>query len=207
MLFMKLRPFLFQKQFVLFTKSYNSTPSVLVTANHHTDNGNSAPVHNGITTWIEVIFIFFLHFQNIQFLFTSGEVNETCLSTNVLHLLIYNEWNVYFQNMNSTGFRACLKELYETRYEPVSLGYAVLTGQLDSNYFLNNEVLEMVHGPYLKFAIRSGKISSVSPNTYSSSADVYRQSWNYWHDVEELHFVLDQLLSKLFTELNFVLLV
>ena len=91
MLFMKLRPFLFQKQFVLFTKSYNSTPSVLVTANHHTDNGNSAPVHNGITTWIEVIFIFFLHFQNIQFLFTSGEVNETCLSTNVLHLLIFNE--------------------------------------------------------------------------------------------------------------------
>lgn len=56
----------------------------------------------------------------------------------------------------------------------------------------------MVHGPYLKFAIRSGKISSVSPNTYSSSADVYRQSWNYWHDVEELHFVLDQFLSKLF---------
>lgn len=93
----------------------------------------SAPVHNGITTWIEVIFIFFLHFQNIQFLFTSGEVNETCLSTNVLHLLIFNEWNVYFQNMNSTGFRACLKELYETRYEPVSLSYAVLTGQLDSN--------------------------------------------------------------------------
>ena len=65
----------------------------------------------------------------------------------------------------------------------------------------------MVHGPYLKFAIRSGKISAVSPNTFSSSADVYRQSWNYWHDVEELHFVLDQFLSKLFTELNFVLLV
>lgn len=29
--------------------------------------------------------------------------------------------------MNSTGFRACLKELYETRYDPVSLSYAVLT--------------------------------------------------------------------------------
>ncbi|XP_022806681.1 uncharacterized protein LOC111343760 isoform X1 [Stylophora pistillata] len=70
-------------QFVLFAKSYNSTPSVLVTANHRTDNGNSAPVHNGITAWIE--------------------------------------------NMNSTGFRACLKELYETRYEPVSLSYVVLT--------------------------------------------------------------------------------
>lgn len=47
--------------------------------------------------------------------------------------MFFNEWNVYFQNMNSTGFRACLKELYETRYEPVSLSYAVLTGQLDSN--------------------------------------------------------------------------
>lgn len=80
-----------QKQFVLFAKSYNSTPSVLVTANHRTDNGNLAPVHNGITAWIE--------------------------------------------NMNSTGFRACLKELYETRYDPVSLSYAVLTVKKRAMYF------------------------------------------------------------------------
>ena len=38
-------------------------------------------------------------------------------------------WHLFFQNMNASGFRACVKELYETRYEPVSVSYAVLTGQ------------------------------------------------------------------------------
>ena len=38
-----------------FTRSYNVTPSVLITANHSTsESGNSAAVHNGITAWIEV---------------------------------------------------------------------------------------------------------------------------------------------------------
>ena len=37
--------------------------------------------------------------------------------------------NVYFfQNMNTSGFRACVKELYGTRYDPLSVSYAVLTG-------------------------------------------------------------------------------
>ena len=31
--------------------------------------------------------------------------------------------------MNTSGFRACVKELYETRYDPLSVSYAVLTGQ------------------------------------------------------------------------------
>ena len=31
--------------------------------------------------------------------------------------------------MNALGFRVCVKELYETRYDPVSVSYAVLTGQ------------------------------------------------------------------------------
>ena len=44
-------------QFVSFTRAYNSTPTVLVSANHSTTvSGNSAPIHNGITTWIEVKF-------------------------------------------------------------------------------------------------------------------------------------------------------
>ena len=34
----------------------------------------------------------------------------------------------FFQNMNTSGFRACVKELYGTRYDPLSVGYAVLTG-------------------------------------------------------------------------------
>ena len=33
------------------------------------------------------------------------------------------------QDMNTSGFRVCVKELYETRYDPVSVNYAVLTGQ------------------------------------------------------------------------------
>jgi len=32
------------------------------------------------------------------------------------------------QDMNATGFRTCVKELYETRYDPVSVSYAVFTG-------------------------------------------------------------------------------
>ena len=44
-------------QFLSFTRAYNSTPTVLVSANHSTTvSGNSAPIHNGITTWIEVTF-------------------------------------------------------------------------------------------------------------------------------------------------------
>ena len=38
--------------------------------------------------------------------------------------------NPFLQNVNATGFRVCLKELYETRYDPVSVNYAVLSGQL-----------------------------------------------------------------------------
>ena len=47
--------FFFMLQFVQFARSYNITPSVLISANHSTTaSGNLAPVHNGITTWIEV---------------------------------------------------------------------------------------------------------------------------------------------------------
>lgn len=39
-----------------FERSYNTTPSVILTTNHNsTAPGNSAPVGNGIATWIEVI--------------------------------------------------------------------------------------------------------------------------------------------------------
>ncbi|CAH3029060.1 unnamed protein product [Porites evermanni] len=81
-------------QFVSFTRAYNSTPTVLLSANHSTTvSGNSAPIHNGITTWIE--------------------------------------------NMNTSGFRACVKELYVNRYDPLSVSYAVLTDICEPgwNYF------------------------------------------------------------------------
>ncbi|PFX12031.1 Aggrecan core protein [Stylophora pistillata] len=71
-------------EFVHFTRNYNVTPSVQISANHSTTaSGNLAPVHNGISTWIE--------------------------------------------NINASGFRVCVKELYVTRYDPVSVSYAVLT--------------------------------------------------------------------------------
>ena len=41
-------------QDVHFTKTYNSTPNVFVSANHSTGGGNQQPEHNGITTWVEV---------------------------------------------------------------------------------------------------------------------------------------------------------
>ena len=47
--------------------------------------------------------------------------------TTILPVLNYFEC-FFFQNMNTSGFRACVKELYGTRYDPLSVGYAVLTG-------------------------------------------------------------------------------
>ena len=40
----------------------------------------------------------------------------------------YSMFVSYLQNMNTSGFRACVKELYETTYDPVSVTYAVVTG-------------------------------------------------------------------------------
>ena len=50
--------------------------------------------------------------------------------TTILAVLNYVERLLFFffQNMNTSGFRACVKELYGTRYDPLSVGYAVLTG-------------------------------------------------------------------------------
>ena len=33
------------------------------------------------------------------------------------------------QYINKTGFRACVKELYEAKYDPVSVTYTVLSGK------------------------------------------------------------------------------
>ena len=48
---------------------------------------------------------------------------KATISTVLTTLNVY-----YFQNMNSSGFRGCVKELYQTRYDPLSVSYAVLTG-------------------------------------------------------------------------------
>ena len=74
---------LFCFQFVLFARNYNATPTVLLTANHSTTaSGNSAPAHNGITTWIEVKVCFrSIHYSRITKLLNDyhdeKKLNET----------------------------------------------------------------------------------------------------------------------------------
>ena len=46
----------FFSQDATFTKVYNSTPHVFVSANHSTKNGRQSPVHNSIAEWVEVCF-------------------------------------------------------------------------------------------------------------------------------------------------------
>ena len=64
----------FFSQDATFTKVYNSTPHVFVSANHSTKNGSQSPIHNSIAEWVEVCFIslftclffpFFMNFCNI----------------------------------------------------------------------------------------------------------------------------------------------
>ena len=47
----------------------------------------------------------------------------TTISIVLITLSVY-----FFQNMNTSGFRVCVKELYETSYDPLSVSYAVLSG-------------------------------------------------------------------------------
>ena len=35
----------------------------------------------------------------------------------------------FFQYLNTTGARVCLKELYESKYDPLSVSYTVLSGK------------------------------------------------------------------------------
>ncbi|XP_022777691.1 uncharacterized protein LOC111319126 [Stylophora pistillata] len=51
-------------EFVHFTRSYNAIPSVQVSANHSTTaSGNMAPVHNGISAWVEVRAFYLVDFK------------------------------------------------------------------------------------------------------------------------------------------------
>ena len=44
----------------------------------------------------------------------------------------------FLQYINKTGFRACLKELYQAKYDPVSLTYTVLSGKSSTATILIN---------------------------------------------------------------------
>ena len=49
-------------------------------------------------------------------------ISNKGLETNLLFLLFF------LQYINTTGVRVCLKELYETKYDPLSISYTVLSG-------------------------------------------------------------------------------
>ena len=51
----------FFSQDATFTKVYNSTPHVFVSANHSTKNGSQSPIHNSIAEWVEVCFYLFIY--------------------------------------------------------------------------------------------------------------------------------------------------
>ena len=47
----------------------------------------------------------------------------------------------YLQNMNTSGFRTCVKELYVTRYDPVSVSYAVVAGKIVLLFLVEQEIM------------------------------------------------------------------
>ena len=47
--------------------------------------------------------------------------------TGVIYILIFTAF--YVQYINRTGFRVCVKELYEAKYDPLFISYTVLSGK------------------------------------------------------------------------------
>ena len=41
-----------------------------------------------------------------------------------------------FKYINKTGFRACVKELFVNRHDPLSVSYAVLPGKIEGKIFV-----------------------------------------------------------------------
>ncbi|PFX13943.1 Brevican core protein, partial [Stylophora pistillata] len=92
---------------VSFLHTYHTVPNVLVSANHSTKGGNLSPVHNGITAWIEV-----------------GRCDKKEGGKYSRSIKCDERCNKY---INKTGFRVCFKELYETKYDPLSITYTVMS--------------------------------------------------------------------------------
>ena len=66
----------------------------------------------------------FKKYSGILFLLIQSFMTTILAVLNYVECLLFS----FFQNMNTSGFRACVKELYANRYDPLSVGYAVLTG-------------------------------------------------------------------------------
>ena len=61
-----------------------------------------------------------------NFFLLAREKNAVSLLCELLNKVI----NIPFlQYINKTGFRACVKELYQAKYDPVSVTYTVLSGK------------------------------------------------------------------------------
>lgn len=194
------------------TKRYKTIPTVIVAAHHLSSDRNLKPIHNGITTWVEVnrwrlfsvvlsvnpqsvnecslinvwLLILSLHFSCyfprfsifiaiilileaielivfFQYYFkksfrnkpkfnfepwrclrviSHGDFQSLKLLLQLKHMTTFRSNFLLFcfrcvclfvsKYINKTGFRVCLKELYEKKYDPLSVLYAVLSGKVSS---------------------------------------------------------------------------
>ena len=49
------------------------------------------------------------------------------IETGLIYILMFTAF--YVQYINRTGFRVCVKELYEAKYDPLYISYTVLSGK------------------------------------------------------------------------------
>ena len=49
------------------------------------------------------------------------------IETDLIYILMFTAF--YVQYINRTGFRVCVKELYEAKYDPLFISYTVLSGK------------------------------------------------------------------------------
>ena len=69
-------------------------------------------------TYLNCPLNFFLPDREIK----RGKLSVSALPNELINIL-------FLQYINKTGFRACVKELYEAKYDPVSVTYTVLSGE------------------------------------------------------------------------------
>jgi len=77
-------------------------------------------------------FVHFIRSYNVTPSVLTSANHSTTASGNLAPA--HNGITTWIEDMNATGFRTCVKELYETRYDPVSVSYAVFTDICDPGW-------------------------------------------------------------------------
>ncbi|XP_068746586.1 uncharacterized protein [Montipora capricornis] len=117
---------------VKFTKMYNYTPEVLMSANHSSGGGNLDPLYNSISAWAEYV--------------------------------------------NNSGFRACVKELYAQKHDPLSVTYAVLPDSCEPGWSYYNGYCYFTSEKCTTWA----NASIVCRSQYANLAEVKTQEENVY---------------------------